>query len=161
MSEPHIDPKTRILGELHAHLSAKVRRRRIARSAASGACFLALCAAVYFAIPSAPPLPSGSGSTPIVRADPSPTNQEAGPAVAPNAHDPIPVAAASPRVTVRIARSEPVPTTPCETAAAATVCILSDEQLLAALAEAGRPAGLIRTGGTAYVVPIGSTQPLR
>lgn len=157
MSNTPLDRKHEILSSLHAHLRTRTRRRRMARAAASAAGVLALAAAVYLALPAAPILPAQPDRAAITDPAPSPTI-----AVTVSPEGPIAdhaPAAATPRVTIRIASSEPIPTTPCETDAAATVCILSDDQLLAALAEAGRPSGLVRTGDAAYVVPTGSAQP--
>lgn len=153
--------KDQILSDLHAHLRARTRRRRAIRAATSGAGVLALAAAVYFSLPTAPAVPPAPSGTTITQSDPVPVLPEAVAAVAPLTNDSTPVAAASSRVTIRIAGSEPLPTTPCDADTDATVCILSDDQLLAALAEAGQPSGLVRTGGEAFIVPIGSSQPLR
>jgi hypothetical protein len=161
MSNTPLDRKHEILDSLHTHLSARTRRKRAIRAAASSAGVLALAAAVYFSLPAAPtlqPVPSGTN---ITQADPPANIPETSPDTAPVPSNSTAVAAAPSHVTVRIARSDPIPTTPCESAAATTVCILSDDQLLAALAEAGQPSGLVRTGGETFVVPIGSSQPLR
>lgn len=154
MSNTPIDRKDEILGHLHAHLRVRSRRRRIARAASAGTVMLALAAAVYFTVPSSPGTPSDSlfthnGADTIHSAPgpaPTPTPVQA----------PTMIAAAS-HVTVRIAGTDPLPTTPCVANSTATICILSDDQLLAELARAGRPSGLVRTGGTAYVVPNGPT----
>jgi len=160
-ASPPIDRKHEILDSLHAHLRARTRRKRAIRAAASGTGVLALAAAVYFSLPSTPTVQPSPGGTAITQRDSLPIIPETAPAVALVTNDPTALVAAPSRVTVRIARSEPIPTTPCETAAAAPVCILNDDQLLAALAEAGQPSGIVRTRGEAFIVPIGSSQPLR
>jgi len=142
-----------MLGELHAHLRARSRRKRAARAVlASTIGALALAAGLYMALPPSRSVPvphladfGAAKPTQVVDHSPIPVP------VAANASGFVPPSPL--RVTVRIVRSEPLPTTPCDIAPVATLCILSDDQLIAALAEAGQPSGLIRTGGEAFIVP--------
>ncbi len=158
MSNQPLDRKHEILDHLHAHLRRRtVRRRTVRAAAASTAAASVLAIAAYLAVPglfiAAPIAPLAHNHPPHslpLDSDParppSPIGSEA------LTHTP-PAQAPGSAVTIRIAHSEPLPTTPCETSPTATVCILSDDQLLAALAEAGRPSGLVRTGGQAFIVP--------
>lgn len=158
MSNTPLERKHEILNHLHTHLRRRTARRRFARAAvASTGAASVLAIAMYLALPG---LFIAAPIAPLAHNHPTHSHQlgpdPAGLAspVDPDAlaHTP-PAHAPGSAVTVRIAHSEPLPTTPCETSPTATVCILSDDQLLAALAEAGQPSGLVRTGGQAFIVP--------
>ncbi len=151
MSNTPLNRQEEILRELHAHLRSRTHWKRLTRVVVPGAGLVAVVYVASLSRPSATREARDGGF--IAQGDARPNLTETGtePIAAP-----VPVTtAAGSHVTVRIAGSEPLPATPCDTGHAARVCILSDDQLLAALAEAGRPSGLVRTGGTAFVVPLG------
>ena len=154
MSNQPLDRKDLILDSLHSHLRKRTRQRRAMRVGSAALTLALICTAVYFAAPAKPPKPAETtisrNNTPTPAPSPDKPIEVAHSSDAP---DPSPAPASTSRVVVQIASSDPLPIAPCENAAAATVCILSDDQLIAALAEAGQPSGLIRTGGEAYVVP--------
>lgn len=139
-----------ILGLLHARLDARVRNRRRVRAGVAAAAMIALLAAMWAALPGAHSADTHRPDAPIVRRTPAPDA-----VTAPTPADPASGIAAGARgqATVRIAATPPLNAAPCEASAATNVCLLNDEQLLAALAEAGQPSGLIRIGDRAIVVP--------
>ena len=165
MSDQPLDRKDQILDSLHAHLRARTRRRRAVRATVAALPLVGVFVlSLQFFLPRPPTVNVTNAPTNTADASPQPVEQ-----ANPRLNTPLPApsiihAADStpsdpPRVIVTIARTEPLPTTPCD-GPSATVCILSDDQLIAALAEAGQPSGLVRTGGAAYIVPRGETLPL-
>lgn len=144
-----------ILDLLHARLDARVRNRRRVRAGVAAAAMIALLAAVWAALPGAHSPDTPRPGAPIVRKTPAPAA-----ATAPTPGGPTSGIAAEARgqAAVRIVATPPVNAAPCDASAAANVCLLSDEQLLAALAEAGQPSGLIRFGDRAIVVPQGGRE---
>lgn len=148
LSEAGAARREEILGTLHARLDSRLRRRGMVRAGLGAAAVVGLAAIVWAALPSAPmhvrPLAEG----PITHNAP----ERAEPVELPGRGvDTAPFATG--RVTVRIVSTDSLDAAPCDGPPTAGVCLLSDEQLLAALAEAGQPSGLVRVGGRAVVVP--------
>ncbi|MBX3407987.1 MAG: hypothetical protein KF869_14615 [Phycisphaeraceae bacterium] len=140
--------KEAILGMLHERLDTRVRRKRATRAGTTVAAMIVLGAGVWIALPGAMPkdkparhIPLADGTVELRSAPDSSVSEGS-------------LSAASQgRVTVRIVSMAVVDAAPCEIAPMAGVCLLNDEQLLAALAEAGQPSGLVRVGGRAVIVP--------
>lgn len=148
LSEAGAARREAILAGLHQRLDARLRRRRAARTGLGAAAALGLAAVVWLPRPEMPAGGTGPAEVPIghtLPENPAPSERTgAGAELA---------TAGAARVMVRIVSTPSLDLAPCQNSRAAGVCLLSDEQLLAALAEAGRPSGLVRVGGRAAIVP--------
>ena len=142
-----------ILGTLHARLDARERRRGMVRAGLGAAAMVGLAAVVWAALPGARPPARPLADGPITRSEPERADPVEPPGMGVEA---APVAAG--RVTVRVVSTAHLEASPCDGAPTAGVCLLSDEQLLAALAEAGRPSGLVRVGNRTLIVPQNGAQ---
>lgn len=148
LSEAGAARREEILGTLHARLDSRLRRHGMVRAGLGAAAVIGLAAVVWAALPGARPQARPLAEGPITHHAP----ERAEPLQSPvHGVDIAPVAAG--RVTVRIVSTDHLDAEPCDGPPTAGVCLLSDEQLLAALAEAGQPSGLVRVGGRAVVVP--------
>lgn len=140
--------KEAILATLHERLDVRVRRRKAARAAVTAAAMIVLAAGVWIALPGAPQ--AGAPGRGVQIADGASEIHGTPESIVPD----IGLAGSSPgRVTVRIVSTPSVDAVPCGTSPAVGICLLSDEQLLAALAEAGQPSGLVRVGDRTVIVP--------
>ncbi|MDX9912097.1 MAG: hypothetical protein RBS39_09725 [Phycisphaerales bacterium] len=125
----HDARRASILSLAQSELDARVRRRRMARATLVAvpmiglACALALRLALSHTAP---------GSTPHATNDTSGTSNDDAAQITPDAPSPAPA----------LARQDAPP----------TWTSIDDDQLLALLAEAGRPSGLVRRGGQVIVV---------
>ena len=113
------------------------RRARVARrvAAASSACVLALGAFAIYSRVARPPV----GPTPVVEVVPRPTSVPAPPIARPS------TAPDAPRVIVQIIPADHVER---------RWQVINDDQLIAALAAAGKPGGVAQLNGKAVVLPL-------
>lgn len=143
-----------ILRLLHAAADARrARRAAVRRTALAGAAIAAGAAAVWLARPARPVERPVAVRPPIVAPEvatnfPRPSPTKPGPAVTEAISSPSAVTIVTNDVLVMCDCTNPPPAG----AAAPDVCLLSGDQLLAALAETGESYGLVRRGDHVEVV---------